>query len=385
MKKIKIGIAGTRGLSVLMGLKAIEDVEIAAMCDLDEEHLKSAVESIGNGDIKTYRIFDDMLESDIDAVIISTPMQCHVPQTIAALEAGKHVMCEVTAGVTMDELFWLCETVEKTGKIYMYAENYIYAPKVQLVKNLVAQGIFGKPYYAEGMYLHDTHSLLKYPNGKTSWRSFWQCGKRGNFYPTHSIGPVMQWFPGDRITEISTFSPGVHNDYGVKQDSGTTTMCRTANGNLLNIRTDCISPRPHNMDCYHLQGTEGVFQSSTYGGYGELAGDVDRIALKKHALENGDIAWEKLSNYEEYLPERYKKATEEQKNAGHDGGDFFIVEDFINAIRSNTQPELDVYKACEWTAVGLLSSLSVTNNGKTLEVPNFRPNMPLEEKKIVLP
>ena len=83
-KKIKIGIAGVRGLSTLMGLRAIDDVEITAMCDLDEDHLNQAAAQIGCE--KKYRIFDDMLESDIDAVIIATPMQCHVPQAIAAME-----------------------------------------------------------------------------------------------------------------------------------------------------------------------------------------------------------------------------------------------------------------------------------------------------------
>lgn len=382
MKKIKVGIAGTRGLSSLMGLHDIEDVEIAAMCDLDEEHLKKAADRIG-GDVKTYRVFDDMLESDIDAVIIATPMQCHVPQAIAAMEAGKHVMSEVTAGVTMDELFWLCETVEKYNKIYMYAENYIYTPEVQLVKEMVKKGIFGTPYYAEGMYLHDIHDLLVYPNGKTSWRSYWQCGVRGNFYPTHSIGPVMQWFPNDRITEISTFSSGIHNDYGVKQDSGTTTMCRTAEGHLLNIRTDCLSPRPHCMTHYLLQGTEGIYQSAAYG-KGNLAGDVDRVSFRSNLNERGNMDWELLTNYNDLLPERYRNVTEAQRNAGHGGGDYFIVEDFINAIRTGIQPDLNVYKACEWSAVGLLSSLSCTNKGKTMEVPHFRPAMPLDEKKIIL-
>lgn len=382
MNKIKVGIAGCRGLSTLMGLKDIEDVEIAAMCDLDEEHLKNAAERIG-GEVKTFRIFEDMLESDIDAVIIATPMQCHVPQAIAALEAGKHVMCEVTAGVSMDELFWLCECVEKYNKIYMYAENYIYTPQVQLVKEMVKAGIFGTPYYAEGMYLHDISDLLVYPNGKTSWRSFWQCGKRGNFYPTHSLGPVMQWFPNDRITEISTFSPGVHNDFGVKQDSGTTTMCRTDKGNLLNIRVDCLSHRPHNMDYYQLQGTKGIFQSSTYG-KGNLPGDIDRVSIVSMESGFGKMDWEDLMNYRELLPERYRNANAEQIKSGHGGGDYFIVKDFIDAIRTGVQPELNVYKACEWTAVGLLSSLSVTNNGKTLEVPDFRPSMPLSEKIVKL-
>lgn len=376
MKKIKVGIAGTRGMSTVMGLNAIEDVEITAMCDLDEDHLNEAADKLGVE--KRYRIFDDMLESDIDAVIIATPMQCHVPQAIAAMEAGKHVMCEVTAGVSMDELWWLCETVEKYNKIYMYAENYIYDQRVQQVRKMVEQGVFGEPYYAEGMYLHNIGNLFVYPNGKTSWRSFWQCGKRGNFYPTHSIGPVMQWFPGDRITEISTFSPGVWNDLGLKQDSGTTTMCRTEKGKLLNIRVDCMSPRPHNMDFYQLQGTKGHFQSKLHGD------DYDRVSFIGEDSPLHSMKWKKLDEYGMYVPERYKNATEEQKHAGHNGGDFFIVEDFINAVRSGVQPELDVYKACEWTAVGLLSSLSVTNNGRTMEVPHFRPGMPLEEKIVKL-
>lgn len=376
MKKIKVGIAGTRGLSAVMGLNAIEDVEIAAICDLDEGHLNETAQKLGVE--KKYRVFEDMLESDIDAVIIATPMQCHVPQAIAALEAGKHVMSEVTAGVSMDELFWLCESVEKYKKTYMYAENYIYTPQVQTIKNMVRLGKFGNPYYAEGSYLHNIGNLFVYPNGKTSWRSFWQCGKRGNFYPTHSIGPVMQWFPGDRIVEISTFSPGVYNDIGLRQDSGTTTMCRTEQGKLLQIRTDCMSPRPHNMDLYLLQGTEGCFMSKGHGD------DYDRVSFIGEDSPIHNMKWRHLDEFKEFMPDRYKNATEEQLNAGHGGGDFFIVEDFINAVRSNTQPELDVYKACEWTAVGLLSDLSVTNKERHIEVPHFRPSMPLEEKKTSL-
>ncbi|MCR5688804.1 MAG: Gfo/Idh/MocA family oxidoreductase [Clostridiales bacterium] len=377
MKKIRIGIAGTRGLSTIQGLRSIPDVEITAMCDLDEGHLKDASERIG-GDVKTFRVFDDMLETDIDAVVIATPMQCHVPQAIAAMEAGKHVMSEVTAGVTMDELWWLCETTEKYHRIYMYAENYIYAPKVQLVRKLVEAGYFGETYYAEGAYLHDIRDLAVYPDGKTSWRSYWQLGKRGNFYPTHSIGPVMQWFPGDRITEISTFSPGIRNSVGLRQDSGTTTMCRTEKGNLLSIRTDCVSPRPHNMDNYLLQGTKGIFQSAQYG-KGNLAGDLDRVSFTDSEEKCGGMDWEDLMKYSDLLPDRYKNATPEQRKAGHDGGDFFIVKDFIDALKEERQPELDVYKACEWTAVGLLSELSVTNGGRTMEVPDFRKDTPVGE------
>ena len=378
MKKLKIGIAGVRGLSTVMGFQAMEDVEITALCDLDREVLKKAGEDLHIPPEHRYRIFDDMLESDIDAVVIATPMQCHVPQAIAALEAGKHVMSEVTAGVTMDELWWLCESVEKYKKTYMMAENYMYMPEIQLVRELMKQGLFGECYYAEGMYLHNIDGLFVYPNGKTSWRSFWQCGKRGNFYPTHSLGPVMQWFPGDHVSEVSTFSPGVYNDLGLKQDSGTTSMCRLASGKLVQIRVDCTSPRPHRMAYYHLQGTKGAFESAV--GFGDKA----RVSFLGPDNPDSHMKWQPLSDYDQYLPERYRQATEAQTHAGHGGGDFFIVSDFVEAIRTGCRPAVDVYDACEWTAVGLLSELSVVNNGRTMTVPRFRPGATLEEKTVKL-
>lgn len=377
-KKLKIGIAGVRGLSTVMGFNAIEDVEITALCDLDADVLGREADKLNISAQNRYRVFDDMLESDIDAVVIATPMQCHVPQAIAALEAGKHVMSEVTAGVTMDELWWLCESVEKYGKTYMMAENYMYMPNVQLVKELARKGMFGECYYAEGMYIHNIDPLFVYPNGKTSWRSFWQCGKRGAFYPTHSLGPVMQWFPDDHITEISTFSPGVYNQLGLKQDSGTTTMCRLESGKLVQLRVDCLSPRPHRMAYYHLQGTKGAFETAAG------LGDQDKISFLSDTNLSHEMHWQPLSDYNEYLPERYRNATAEQAGAGHGGGDFFIVEDFINAIRTGDKPAVDVYDACEWTAVGLLSELSVVNNGRTMTLPRFRKGAALEEKGIKL-
>ena len=95
-------------------------------------------------------------------------------------------------------------------------------------------------------------------------------------------------------------------------------------------------------------------------------------------------AWKDLADYPQYMPERYRKATEEQKNAGHNGGDFFLVQDFVDAIRQNKKPDIDVYQACEWTAVGLLSELSVMNNGKVIDVPDFRGMKSFDDQQIRL-
>jgi predicted dehydrogenase len=293
-------------------------------------------------------------------------MQFHFQQTMTALEAGKHVLSEVTAGVTVDELWWVKESVEKCKKVYMMAENYCYIPENQIIKNMVKAGLFGEVYFGEGEYIHDIKSLAAYPDGKSSWRKFWQLGKRGAFYPTHSIGPVMQWFKGDRIKSVSCFGTGWHTAPEFRQEDTTITICQLASGKLVKIRIDCISERPHNMSYYSLQGTRGCYEAP------RGLGDTHKIWLKDMDDNTDNAKWRPLSDYTEYLPERYKNLTEEQKKAGHWGADFFVAQDFVEAVRNGSKPAIDVYDACEWTAVGLLSELSVMNGGRPVEMPDFR-------------
>lgn len=375
---IKVGIVGTRALSTLMGFREIPEAEVTSICDLNEDALKKAQTQYGIP--RGFRIFEDMLESDIDAVVIASPMQCHVPQVLSALEADKHVLSEVTAGVTMDELFWLIEAVEKAGKTYMFSENYCYMPQIRLIKELVDKGYFGELYYAEGEYLGYMGNALSYPNGKTSWRRYWQVGKYGSFYPTHSIGPVMYWMDGERIEEIACFGSGHHAHPEFRQEDTTVTMCRMASGKLAKIRVDCLSRRPRSGERFQLQGTRGVYESSRGMGDESMVW-FDRFG-DKDMFQNG--LWHPLSEFDHMLPERYKRATEEQLKAGHDGGDFFVVKDFIDSIITGEKPAMDVYKACEWTAVGLLSELSAMNGGRPVKMPNFRENMPLDDMKIIL-
>jgi predicted dehydrogenase len=362
---IKVGIVGARGLSSMLGFKSIPNVKVEALCDINENLLKE--EAKKHGIPKTYRVFEDMLESDIDAVVIATPMQNHCQQVLSALQAGKHVMSEVTAGVTMDELFWLTEAVEKSKKVYMMAENYCYIPENQMILNMVNQGVFGEVYFGEGEYLHDVRSMAVYDNGFATWRSFWQLGKRGAFYPTHSVGPVMQWFKGDRIKSVQCVGTGWNTSPEFRQEDTSITLCQMESGKLIKIRVDCISERPHNLNYYSIQGTKGVYEAP------RGLGDDHKIWLKGMDDSTDTAYWRPLKDfYDQYMPERYRNATEEQKATGHWGGDYFIVKDFIDAIVKGDKPAIDVYEACEWTAVGLLSELSVMNGGRAIDMPNFR-------------
>ena len=80
----------------------------------------------------------------------------------------------------------------------MMAENYLYRKENVLVTELVRRGLFGQVYYAEGAYLHE----LKQLNEDTPWRRTWQTGIAGVTYGTHSLGPILQWMPGDRVAEV---------------------------------------------------------------------------------------------------------------------------------------------------------------------------------------
>ena len=371
---IKVGIVGARGASSLMGFRSMPGVEVAAICDIDENILNELAEK--NNIPHKFRVYEDMLDSDIDAVWVSTPMQLHVPQSIQALMAGKHVMSEVTAGVTMDELWWLIETVEKTGKVYMLAENYCYTPQVQMISNMVQQGLFGEVYFGEGEYIHEVKGMLK--KDSYYWRNYWQLGKRGVFYPTHSLGPVMKWFGNERIKSVSCFGSGWHTAPDIRQEDTSLAICQTESGKLIKIRVDCISERPHNMTGYSLQGTKGCYESS------RSWQSPDLVWFEGMLEPEEDRHFKSLMDFPQFLPERYKNATEEQKNTGHWGGDFFIVQDFIETIKSGGKPPIDVYEACEWTAVGLLSELSVTNNGRTMDMPDFRKSKKFNEQIINL-
>ncbi|WP_308639492.1 Gfo/Idh/MocA family protein [Paenibacillus silvisoli] len=370
---IKVGIAGRRGLNYWLGFQSDPRFRVEAFCELDEAVLQEDAAKFGIP--RSYRIYEDMLQSDLDAIVVATPMQLHVSQTIAALDAGKHVLCEVTAGVAMDELWWLQESVERSGKVYMMSENACYFPENQIIAGMVRDGLFGEAYFGEGEYLHDIRHLGRLPGGKPSWRSYWQLGKRGAFYPTHSLGPLMKWFEGDAVRSVSTFGSGWHAAPEYRQEDTTLTVCRLESGKLIKLRIDCLSPRPKNA-YYSLQGTKGCYEAP------RGLGDTHKIWLEGMDASAEQANWRPLSDYMHYLPERYRLATEEQKSAGHWGSDFFIVHDFIQAITAGTKPEIDVYDACEWTAVALLSELSAMNGGKEMTMPKFRKGMPRAEQII---
>jgi predicted dehydrogenase len=358
-----IGLVGApRAASFLGAIRAMKGVRVAALCDTDADTLAAAASR--HGIERRYTDYEQMVVSDLDAIVVATPMPFHAPQAIRALEAGKHVMSEVPAATDLEQCWRLAQAVRSSGRQYMMAENYCYMKPNVLVRELARQGMFGELYFAEGEYIHE----LKELNERTRWRRRWQTGRNGNTYPTHSLGPLLQWFE-DRVISVSCVGSGHHyrDPRGDLYENEDTTFmaCRLARGGLVNIRLDMLSNRPHNMTYYSLQGTKGCYEAPR--GFG----DAPKIWLADRS--RGPNEWRSLWDFEaEFMPALWRNPPAEARRAGHGGGDYFEVAEFIHAIRTASPPPIDLFLALDMTVPGLVSQESIARGGIPLPVPDFR-------------
>lgn len=366
LEKLNVGVVGavSRGASFQAALEAQPQVRIHAVCDVREELLAAARERLGA--TEAYSDYTTMLDcSDLDAVIIGSPMQFHTPQAIAALERNLHVLSEVTAGVSVDECRALVSAAARSKAIYMMAENYTYIKSNVLVRELARRGFFGEVYYAEGEYIHE----LKELNEITRWRRRWQTGIDGITYGTHSLGPILQWMPGDRVARVSCAGSGHHyrdprGDLYENEDS-CVMLAKTMHGALIKIRVDMLSDRPHAMANYQLQGTGGCYES------GRTEGERHRIWLA--ALSEERNRWQDLECLEEaYMPEIWRHPPEAALRAGHGGGDYFEVLDFLRSMLEGAPCPIGIHEAMDMTLPGLMSQASIAAGGAWMEVPDSR-------------
>jgi predicted dehydrogenase len=371
MKRLRIGIAGRRGAAFYAGVRALETAELTALCDLNATWLQQ--ETREHEVPHAFVRFEDMLDH-VDAVVVATPMQVHAQQAILALQAGKHVMSEVTACVSLTECWRLLDAVKASSAAYMMAENYCYIRDNVLVKELVRKGFFGDPYYGEGEYLHDVKSLHHHQDGTPTWRYYWQVGVNGSTYPTHSLGPVMQWFRAahadERIDRVVCLGTGRRTDPEHVNEDTTIMLVKLASGKLIHIRLDMLSNRPHHMTYYALQGTEGVYECSR--------NDHERghVWFGKNPspgyVQDEHRAWRPIADFDDHLPEHWKNPPPEALRAGHGGGDYWVVKDFVDAALGEREAAIGIYDALEWTAAGLCSQISIEQDGASIKVPDFR-------------
>jgi hypothetical protein len=354
-----------------------------------------------------------LARDDLDAVLIATPWRFHAPIAIAAMKAGKFVGVEVPAAYTLDDCWDLVKTSESTGKTCMLMENVCYRRDVMAILNMIRQGLFGEMIHARCGYgddllsigrrtLLDNHGnfgpdadLKGDGEGEAVWRTYQNLMRNGDLYPTHGIGPVAHWMDINRgnrfvkLTSTSTKARGIHDtiidrggknspNAGIKFKRGdiVTSTIKTANGESIIVTLDTTLPRPYSME-FRCQGTNGIWQVHDTKGNagGEGSGgryyETDKsIYLKK--ISPHRVEWESFNPYrKKYDAPLWKKHANKATGAGHGGMDWFVRNAFVEAIKGNIQPQIDVYDAAAWSAIGPLSEESISQGGAPVDFPDF--------------
>ena len=156
-KKVRVGVigAGFIGPAHFRSFQAVKDCELVAVCDIEAGRAKDAGAKFGIPNVFTdYR---EMLKGDlVDAVSVCTPNDCHLPQTLAALKAGKHVLCEKPLAMNAAQARKMAEAAKQAKRILMTAQCMRYSGAAQSLKKMIEAGRFGDLYFGKAMLLRRT-------------------------------------------------------------------------------------------------------------------------------------------------------------------------------------------------------------------------------------
>ena len=162
MSRIKVGVFGAyRGMTMISVLANHPDARLVAVCDKYVPALDKvrALALEHNLNVALYEDFEDFFKEDMDAVVLANYSNEHAPFAVRLLDSGRHVLSEVLPCENMAQAVQLVEAVERSGKVYAYAENYCYMVHTFEMRRRFETGEFGALQYAEGEYIHDCSSI----------------------------------------------------------------------------------------------------------------------------------------------------------------------------------------------------------------------------------
>ncbi len=352
-KRIKLGIWGLgRGMSFYDTCKFL-NIDVVAGCDYNQ-HMRDKFLNANPGAFATADA-DEFLRQDFDAVLLATFCPSHAGDAIKCLQAGKHVLSEVTSFFTMAEGVKLVEEVEKRKLVYNLAENYPFTAANMWLADRWKEGLFGELMYAEYEYVHECRSLsytyidgIPVKPGHTvhNWRSWLS----GHYYCTHSLGPIMV-ITGTRPTMVETFPVRQQIAGGLARngDGVAPSLISMSNGGVVRNLMGATTNDTHNQ---RIWGTLGAFESGHDGlnlRLGASGGSPKMLVNPK---------WEGLG--------------ELAAMTGHGGGDFWTLYYFAREIFTGEKGPFDIYGGCDVTIPGIQALRSSREGGKPMEVPDFR-------------
>jgi predicted dehydrogenase len=367
VRQVRIGVVGGR-----FGLQFYwhehPNCTVAGVSDLRPERLKQLSKTYRCD--ATYPSLEEMIKArDVEAVALFTGAPDHVRHAVACLNAGKHVISAVPAGLSIEECEELLDAVKRTGLTYMMAETSWYHQSVITARQWYDEGKFGNIIYCEAEYLHPGLEELYVEDGQKTWR----YGFPPMLYPTHCTG-LLVGVTSERLTSVSCTgwgddSPFLKDNQYKNPFWNETAMFQTEKGHSFRVLVWWKGPvgGGERADWY---GEKISFFNQTLNGLGPI------VRRDAEAIEKDDAGFErKVVKYEKWdQPQHWKTdmLPEPLRHpSGHDGSHTFLTHEFIDALVNNRRPAIDIYESLAMTVPGIVAHQSALQGGSTLKIPVY--------------
>jgi len=353
--KWRVGLVGVgRGSGYGRLLTDEPRCELAAVCDSSPDALERFQRELDLPDSRCFLGYEEFVASGLDIVFVGTPIPYHAEQAVMAMQAGCHVLSEVTMASTVADCARIADVVRSTGRTYMLAENCIYWHFVSEWKAMVQAGKLGQIAHAECEYLHPIPSLIYDPQtGEKKWR----INRPPLHYCSHSLGPILD-ITGDRIvracgigkasTMLDLPEPG-----GIDLQVA---LFETQKGMSIKLLRTSLLPRGKGIHYYGLHGTRGFVETGRDG-----AGSTGRLYIQDETEGNEPIE----------TPLSDPNLPESTHAGGHGTAEYLLLQDFLGAIERGDKPRIDEYRGMDMTIPGLVAHDSAMSDGVWLDVPLF--------------
>ncbi len=388
---LKIGWfgVGKRGTDMLKTtLDAKFDVEVVAICDLYADRCERARDIVIEKTGKTPMITqneDDIFALDLDAIMILTAWEAHIPIAIKAMKRGIPVGMEVGGAYSLHDCFKLVDTYEETHTPVMMLENCCYGEVELSVLNAVREGLFGEIVHCAGGYFHDLREEVAKGEKDRHYRLRNYITRNCDNYPTHEIGPlakVLNINRGNRMLSISSFASKARGiaayikdhaeDFPTLQEvefnqaDVVTSVITCANGETVTITLDTGLPRAYSRG-FTVQGTKGAYFEDNDSFF--FDNDPDHRACH---MKNRKNLWNNAVKYREEHPNPlWAKYGDLARKSGHGGMDYMVLAAFFESMEKGVEPPIDVYDTATWMAITPLSEESICRGGAPVAIPDF--------------
>lgn len=397
IKTVRVGFIGLgmRGADAVRRWLYIPGTEIVAVCDIEQDRAEKSQKDVKDAGRKApaaYYGSEDAWKKlcerkDIDLVYVATDWKHHAEMGVYAMEHGKHVAIEVPAAMTLDEIWQLINTSERTRKHCMQLENCVYDFFELTTLNMAQHGVFGDILHVEGSYIHNLEEFWPYYHA--NWRLDYNRKFRGDVYATHGLGPACQLLNmhrGDRMRTLvamdtkAVSGPELVKKYQNEDASDfqngdhTMTFIKTELGKTIHIQHDVMNPRPYSR-MYQLTGTKGFANKYPIEQYclrpeqSETVGMPDHQNLNMHSAVSEEVKNQLMEKFKHPIHKELEETA--KKVGGHGGMDYVMDYRLVYCLHNGLPLDMDVYDLAEWCCMAELTRISIENGSAPVAVPDF--------------